>query len=329
MAVEACGTLVLHTFNYQKLLKAMTQTGKCPNCYAVNSFGATHCLDCNAALPWASAIAGLQQQLDAANATIAQNQQQNQLSTQAQVRQNIAQAQAARAQSGVGNASSAPLAPGQPLAVNVFHVFADAFVGRFAETLDGIDKSSAAWFGLFCMVVSNACLVIGARLIFQNITDALHAFLPFPTAPTPPNPLAPDSPSPEVDVIPGVREVIALWKLIVVAFTPWLVIAASCTLARKLFGGEERHLEGDVFVAGVTLLPFSLLVLLTGALGYGNWEIVAVLFVFALCYSILLLYRGLSTVSNIRDMAAAFCVPLVIMGSGYLAKIVFTRLITL
>ena len=309
----------------------MTQTGKCPSCHAVNSFSATHCLDCRTALPWSSAITGLQQQLDLAKATIAQNQQQLQQSNQAQARQNVAQAQAARAQSGIGRPSSAPLPPGQPLLVNVFHVFADAFVGRFAETLDGINKSSAAWFGLICMVVPNVCLVVGARLIFQNIADALHVFLPFPTAPNSLHPLNPDSPldSPQTDVIPGAREVVDLWKLIVVAFTPWLSIAASCTLARKLFGGEERHLEGDVFVAGVTLLPFSILILLTGTLGYSNWQVLAVLFVFALSYSILLLYRGLTTVSNIRDMAAAFCVPLVILWSGYLAKLVFTHLISL
>lgn len=315
--------LNLH-FIYLECAPIKIQTGQCPNCFTTNSLNSTHCLDCKSALPWSATVVERQRQIDAANAAAqaTAQQQQAQQANQSQARQNIVQAQAARAQNSAGNAP--PSAPGQALHINVFHVFADAFVGRFAETFENMDKAGAAWFGLICAVISNVCLAFGLRLIFQHLAGVFQAFTPFAPPVMPGNPLSPD-----IDDIPGAREIISLWKLIVVAFTPWLAIAISCTLARKLFGGEERHLEGDVFVAGVTLLPFSLLILLTGAVGYGNWEVLAMLYIFALCYTILLLYRGLTTVSGIRDMAAAFCVAPVIMLSGYLAKIVFTQLLTL
>ena len=304
----------------------MINTGQCPHCFTTNSLQVTHCLDCKSALPWAAAVVEKQKQIDAAKAAAdaAAQQQQSQQANQAQARQNIVQAQAARAQN---NPNAAPTAPGQALSINVFHVFADAFVGRFSETFESMDKSGAAWFGLICAVISNVCIVFGLRLIFQNLANVFQAFMPLAPPVAPGSSLSPTAP--DINVIPGAHEIISLWKLTVVAFTPWLAIAISCTLARKLFGGEERHLEGDVFVAGVTLLPFSFLILLTGFLGYDHWEILATFYVFALCYTILLLYRGLTTVSGIRDMAAAFCVAPVIVLSGYLAKLVFTQLLNM
>ena len=302
----------------------MTHTGQCPHCFTTNSLNATHCLDCKGALPWAAAVIEKQRQLDAAKAAAdaAAQQQQAQQANQAQARQNIVQAQATRAQN---SGNTAPTAPGQALHINVYHVFADAFVGRFSETFENMDKPGAAWFGLICAVISNLCIAFGLHLIFRNLSGLFQGLMPSPMAPS--DPLTPRTP--DINDIPGAREIISLWKLFVVAFTPWLAIALSCTLARKLFGGEERHLEGDVFVAGVTLLPFSFVVLLTGFLSNGNWEVSATLSLFALTYTILLLYRGLTTVSGIRDMAVAFCVTPVIILSGYLAKIVFTRLLTL
>jgi hypothetical protein len=320
----------------------MVTTGQCPACFATNSFSATHCLDCRQQLPWAGAIADLQQKVNSATeAAEAAKQAQVQASQQnhhANLAQSIQNSQTIRAQNANrARGINAPILPGQALPVNAFHVFTDAFVGRFAEALEDFDKASAAWFGMFCMVISNVCIVIGARMIFNDVSNLIHSFLPFVNlgAATPPvNPFGipgadNGATTPGSNPVPGAVDLISLWKWAVVAFTPWLSVALSCTLARKVFGGEERHLEGDVFIAGVTLLPFGILVLLTGMLGYTNWRLISFISVFTMTYTILLLYRGLTTVSNVRDMAAAYCVPLVLIMSAGLTYTVFSRLLTL
>jgi hypothetical protein len=305
----------------------MINTGQCPARYATNSFSATYCLDCNKPLPWTSALTEMQKQVEVANQAAAQVKAQLP-SPQDQIAQNIRNAQAARAQNSPRGNAAAIVAPGEPLRVNVFHVFADAFVGRFAEALHDLDKSSAVWFGLFCTVVANICMAIGIGMIVREVATFFQSFMPFGLPGAAANPfempgMGGEAPAPSV---PSALDVVGMWRLVLVAFVPWLSVALCCTGARKLFGGEERHLEGDVFVAGVTLLPFGLFILLAGMLGFGQWRITALLSVFALTYTILLLYRGLTTVSLVRDMAAAFCVPLVLILSSYLTYVVFSYL---
>lgn len=306
----------------------MTKTAPCPHCHATNAFNVATCLECRQPLPWGDAVLAFQSQIGAARAAATQAQQQAQQVQQqyqrAQTAQSINQAQAFLS-SGAAN-SNVP--PGQVLSVNPFHVFADAFVGRFADALEDLDKASAAWFGMVCAFLYNVCLVVGVYLIVQNTMQSLALLFPSLNFVPPVPGSATPSTTPTPENTPGLSAA-QVGKLIVVALTPWLAIAASCTLARKVFGGEERHLEGDVFIAGVTLLPLGLFVLAMGVLGIQNIEVTGVLAVFTLTYSILLLYRGLTTVSAVRDMAAAICVPLVMLLSGWLTKIVLSRLTTL
>jgi hypothetical protein len=291
----------------------MVNTGQCPACYATNSFSATHCLDCKKPLPWASSVAAMQKQIEAANQAVAQVQAQAWAQAQAQ------------AQISPQNNSAGVVAPSAPLSVSVYRVFGDAFVGRPAEALQNLDKSGALLFGLFCAVAANVCMAIGLAMIMRQVSTFLQAFMPFGLPGAMSNPLQ----------VPGLNggtpapttpDLATLLRLGIVAFVPWLSIVLCCTGARMLFRGQERHFEGDVFVAGVTLLPSGIFILLAGVLGFGQWRIVALLSVFALTYTILLLYRGLTTVSRVRDTAAAVCVPLVLMLSAYLTQIMFSRL---
>lgn len=103
---------------------------------------------------------------------------------------------------------------------------------------------------------------------------------------------------------------------------PFLSLLAAAAATRKIFGGKGSY-HGDCFIAGAALLPFGLLILLTSLLGIANLEIAILLFVFALCYGILMLYTGITRISQISESRAAFAVPIMIIVSFWLTKIIF------
>jgi len=111
-------------------------------------------------------------------------------------------------------------------------------------------------------------------------------------------------------------------KFIVFGAVPFVSLLAASAATRKIFGGVGS-VHGDSFIAGAALLPFGLLVLVSSILGLANLEIAALLVVFALCYGILMLYTGVTRISNVSESRAAFAVPVMIIVSFWLTKIIF------
>ena len=111
-------------------------------------------------------------------------------------------------------------------------------------------------------------------------------------------------------------------KFMLFGAVPFVSLLAASAATRKAFGGNGS-LHGDSFIAGATLLPFGLLVLVSSLLGLANLEIAALLVVFALCYCILMLYTGITRISNVSESHAAFAVPVMIIVSFWLTKIIF------
>lgn len=111
-------------------------------------------------------------------------------------------------------------------------------------------------------------------------------------------------------------------KFILFGAVPFLSLLAASTATRKVFRGEGS-VHGDCFIAGAALLPFGFLVLVSGVLGFANLEIAALLVVFALCYGILMLYTGVTRISGVSDSRAAFAVPVMIIVSFWLTKVIF------
>ena len=111
-------------------------------------------------------------------------------------------------------------------------------------------------------------------------------------------------------------------KFILFGAVPFVSLLVASAATRKAFGGHGS-LHGDSFIAGAALLPFGFLVLVSSVLGLANLEVAALLVVFALCYSILMLYTGVTRISNVSDSRAAFAVPVMIIASFWLTKIIF------
>ena len=107
---------------------------------------------------------------------------------------------------------------------------------------------------------------------------------------------------------------------------PFVSLLAATASTRKVFGGLGS-LHGDSFIAGAALLPFGFLVLVSSVLGLANFEIAALLVVFALCYGILMLYTGVTRISNVSDSRAAFAVPVMIIASFWITKIILGALL--
>lgn len=115
-------------------------------------------------------------------------------------------------------------------------------------------------------------------------------------------------------------------KVLIFGAVPFVVLVGASALARRMFGGEGS-VGGDSFIAGASLLPFGFVVLLSGIFGMSNFEVIIVLGVFALCYTILMLYTGCTRISKISESRSALAVPIMVIMSGWLAKILFTAML--
>jgi hypothetical protein len=116
-------------------------------------------------------------------------------------------------------------------------------------------------------------------------------------------------------------------KIIILSLTPVAAIVAACALARKIFAGTSGSIESDVFISGVAVLPFGIVALVGGMLGAGNLEVTGVFAVFALSYTILILYAGCTRISGISEGRAAPAVPVVILVTAWLSKILFSAML--
>jgi hypothetical protein len=105
---------------------------------------------------------------------------------------------------------------------------------------------------------------------------------------------------------------------------PVAMIAASFG-SRKLLSGNGP-LAADVFTIGAALTPLGVAILLTSFLGLGNYELSMLLLLFASTYLVLMLFAGLTRVGGLTEKAAAPAVPIVLVVSLYICKVVFSSM---
>ena len=117
-----------------------------------------------------------------------------------------------------------------------------------------------------------------------------------------------------------------LFKFVLAGAVPFVSLLGASALARKLFNGAGSA-GGDSFIAGAALLPFGLFVLLASILGYGNYKIISALFVFALCFAILILYTGCTRISKITEAKSSLAVPIMVLVSFLLMYLIYDAII--
>jgi hypothetical protein len=174
-------------------------------------------------------------------------------------------------------------------ATAAFKTFAMNPVGGLPAAFANLGPTRAVGVGLVFAVVSILCVFIGIYITLPSFAK------------------------------PDVGDSI---KFLVFGAVPFLSLLAASGATRKIFGGKGNY-QGDCFIAGAALLPFGFLILLTSLLGIANLEIAVLLVVFALCYGIMMLYTGITRISQVSESRAAFAVPVMIVVSFWFTKIIF------
>jgi len=220
------------------------------------------------------------------------------------------------AQSGAGVAAApAAAAPTRPTsqrvaqaqgylqdALNVLKTVVVDPMDGLAKAFSPMEKSRALAVGLTCAVIFEVCSLIGGVLHLSRLSSAFRGI---------------DIPG----YTPPGADFGAYLKVIIAGAIVFAAVTGALAGARLVFRGEKGGIEGDVFIGGVSVLPFGLVILLSGILGVGNIEVVLIVAVFALSYFVLLLYAGCTTISGISSKLAAPAVPIIILISAWLGKI--------
>lgn len=151
-------------------------------------------------------------------------------------------------------------------------------MGELLPTFARLRQSQAIAVGVCLAVFFDICFVIGISITWQTYDDL------------------------------GQSPII---KLVGLGALSFINLAIASLMLRVILRGRGS-VAGDCFIAGASLLPLSLVVLLNGLLPI---PIFIALSVFAACYMILTLYSGCSQISNISEGRSALAVPILLLAS--------------
>ncbi len=103
-----------------------------------------------------------------------------------------------------------------------------------------------------------------------------------------------------------------------------LVLIASAiggyAVVRSIFKGKGG-IQGDIFLAGASLLPWAMALLVIGVLGLGNMGIFPVPLIFGLTTMVLMTYSGCTGLQGAPEAAATLAVPLMLLVDLYACEI--------
>lgn len=178
-------------------------------------------------------------------------------------------------------------------------IFVRSPVGGLPESFALFDEQRAIQVGVAFAVIYEVALFVAGLIL----TSKVQSF-----------PLGGRLPSGEMTAS-------QLFKIALVGLVPFISLVVAGTLARLVFRGTGRF-AGDVYTAGAVLLPSAFLAVMGALLGVANVEVILVLGLFALTYSILMLYAGCSRIVGIPETGAAPAVPLILLASVWITKII-------
>ena len=183
-------------------------------------------------------------------------------------------------------------------------LFAVSPVGGLPQSFEMFEPSRAMSIGIVFAILYEAMLFVGIYRMADRATSIFGGVgLP-------------------VGEISGKQ----MFQLIVAGLIPFVTLAISGSVARTIFRGKGTF-AGDVYTAGASLLPFGAFALVASFLGPANVEVIAALSVFALTYNVLMLYAGCSRISGIPEAGAAPAVPVMLLLTAWLTKIIVSAIL--
>ena len=180
-------------------------------------------------------------------------------------------------------------------ALEAFKIFATNPVGGLSVAYERLGDTRAFGVGITFAVVSIICCLVGGYLLLpQFIRSELGGG--------------------------------GIIKAVLVLAVPFASILAVGVAIRAIFHGQGKF-GADSFLAGAVLLPLAALVLLAGILGIGNVEVIAIAGVFAICFSLFMVFAGYTSIYKISERLATICVPTMILISAWLMKIIYVAML--
>jgi hypothetical protein len=188
-------------------------------------------------------------------------------------------------------------------------LFARNPVAGLPESFALFEERRAIQVGLSFALLYELAIFFGIMILKTKVHHALGRFADLLSGVLPLGPLT----------------VAQMLKVVLLGLVPFASLIAAGALARAVFHGTGR-LAGDIYTAGAVLIPSGLLVLIGSVLGIANMEVILVLSLFALTYSILMLYAGCSRIMRIPEIGAAPAVPIMLLASAWITKILMIAL---
>lgn len=117
-----------------------------------------------------------------------------------------------------------------------------------------------------------------------------------------------------------------LFGALVMGLVLFVSLAIAGTAGRKLLRGTGS-LGADVYLAGVATLPVAVLLLVSSAVGGGNFEIVAIAAVLAWTYLLCILYAGVTGLTGVSEQLAPPFIAAQLLLSLWLSKVVLVAVV--
>jgi hypothetical protein len=101
---------------------------------------------------------------------------------------------------------------------------------------------------------------------------------------------------------------------------PFAAIALTSEAARRALRGSGTT-GGGIFTAGVALQPVAIFFVAAALLGLGNWEVTALLSLFAWTYMLCILFAGSTRLVGLPERFAPLAIGVMLLAAMWLTKI--------
>jgi hypothetical protein len=112
-----------------------------------------------------------------------------------------------------------------------------------------------------------------------------------------------------------------LFGTLVVAFVPFVAFAATSAAIRRILRGTGTA-AGDLFIAGVALQPAAVFFVLAAIVGVANYQVIAVLSLFAWTYVLCILFTGSTRLVGLPERFAPATIAIMLLAALWLTKVV-------
>jgi hypothetical protein len=193
-------------------------------------------------------------------------------------------------------------------AIKAFKVLIKNPVGGLREAFETLGPTRAMNVGIVFAVLFDLCFLLAMRLFVAGVSGLLIAPSRMPGDLS----FAP----PSLSIGFG-----GYLKLAILGLVPIASGVGGFAAVRSMFRGRGG-LQGDIFLAGASLLPIAVACLIVGVLGPGNFVIITLaILVFAFTTTVLMSYSGCTNLQGVPDAAATVAVPTMLLIDLYVCRI--------